>query len=168
VTTILGRRRLIRGMGDAEKPSPPERADNESMFAVADAASVGADAGSVRHEGNVDAASRPQPTPRRGEGALRQRSLAERTAINTVVQGSEADLIKLAMINIYRRMRAEHLASRMLLQNHDELIFEAPPEEIELMVQLAKDEMSGVWPLSVSLKVDVKTGSNWADCEPWA
>ncbi|HEV2971848.1 MAG TPA: DNA polymerase I, partial [Pirellulales bacterium] len=162
VTTILGRRRIIRGMGDAEKAIGPDRAENESLFAVADAASVGADLPDAPRR------SEDRSAPQRGEGALRQRSLAERTAINTVVQGSEADLIKLAMINIYHRMRAEHLASRMLLQNHDELIFEAPPEEIDLMVQLAKEEMSGVWPLSVSLKVDVKTGSNWADCEPWA
>ena len=71
------------------------------------------------------------------------------------------------MINIHRRLRREHLAARMLLQIHDELIFEAPPEEIDVLVRLIKEEMSGVLPLSVPLKVDVKTGLNWADCEPW-
>jgi DNA polymerase I len=61
----------------------------------------------------------------------------------------------------------EHRAARMLLQIHDELIFEVPPEELEGVGQLVRDEMSGVMQLSVPLKVDIKTGSNWAACEPW-
>ena len=63
-------------------------------------------------------------------GAGRQRSLPERTAINTVIQGSAADLIKLAMINIHRRLRSTGLAARMVLQIHDELVFEVPPAEV--------------------------------------
>ena len=97
-------------------------------------------------------AGRPDP-------ALRRRTLAERTAINTVVQGSAADLIKLAMIAIHRRLREDHLASRMLLQIHDELVFESPPDEIERLVNLIQQEMTGVMPLAVPLKVDVKTGA---------
>jgi DNA polymerase-1 len=100
--------------------------------------------------------------------AGRQRNLPERTAINTVIQGSAADLIKLAMIAIFRRLRNESLAAKMLLQIHDELIFEVPPNELDYVARLVVEEMSGVMRLSVPLKVDVKTGRNWAETEPWA
>ena len=99
--------------------------------------------------------------------APRQRNLPERTAINTVIQGSAADLIKLAMINIHRRLHQEKLAARMLLQIHDELVFEVPTGEFEHLAQLVADEMSSVMTLSVPLKVDLKSGDNWADCEAW-
>jgi DNA polymerase-1 len=101
-------------------------------------------------------------------GAGRQRNLPERTAINTVIQGSAADLIKQAMIAIHARMRREAFAAKMLLQIHDELVFEAPPEEVERLANLVREEMSGsVHPLAVPLKVDVKAGRNWAETEPW-
>ena len=74
----------------------------------------------------------------------RQRNLPERTAINTVIQGSAADLIKLAMIDVHRRLRANSLPARMLLQIHDELVFEVPPDELNDLAQLCRDEMSGV------------------------
>ncbi len=96
-------------------------------------------------------------------GAGRQRNLAERTAVNTVIQGSAADLIKLAMIAIHRRLRRENLPARMLLQIHDELIFEVPPDQLDNLAQLVTDEMVGVWKLEVPLKVDIKAGPNWAD-----
>ncbi len=102
---------------------------------------------------------------RRGDS--RQRNLPERIAINTVIQGSAADLIKRAMINVYRRMRHERLRSRMLLQIHDELVFEFPPDELDQLAALVTEEMSGAAALSVPLKVDVKAGDNWAECEPW-
>ncbi len=95
----------------------------------------------------------------------RSRNLAERTAINTVIQGSAADIIKLAMLNIYHRLRRENRRARMLLQIHDELVFEAPPEEIDAIEQLVVEEMSGVMELLVPLKVDTKRGKNWAECE---
>jgi DNA polymerase-1 len=100
-------------------------------------------------------------------GASRQRNLPERTAINTVIQGSAADLIKLAMINIHRRLRKENLSARMLLQIHDELVFEVPPGEFNYVAQMVADEMSGVMELTVPLKVDLKSGDNWADCQAW-
>ncbi len=100
-------------------------------------------------------------------GAPRQRNLPERTAINTVIQGSAADLIKLAMIHIHRRLRSEKLAAKMLLQIHDELVFEVPPGELDYVAKLVADEMSGVLPLTVPLKVDLKSGDNWADCQAW-
>lgn len=96
----------------------------------------------------------------------RQRNLAERTAVNTVIQGSAADLIKLAMLAVRRRLAVEERQSRMLLQIHDELVLEVPPEELEPMAGLVVEEMSGAWPMSVPLKVDVKVGTNWADAEP--
>ena len=100
-------------------------------------------------------------------GTSRQRNLPERTAINTVIQGSAADLIKLAMIHVHRRLRREKLAAKMLLQIHDELVFEVPPDELDHVAQLVREEMSGVMPLSVPLKVDLKSGDNWADCQEW-
>ena len=95
----------------------------------------------------------------------RQRNLPERTAINTVIQGSAADLIKLAMIHIHHRLRREKLAAKMLLQIHDELVFEVPPNELDHVAQLVREEMSGVMPLKVPLKVDLKIGDNWAQCQ---
>ena len=77
--------------------------------------------------------------------------------------------MKLAMLNIHRRLNAARAArqfqSRMLLQIHDELIFEVPPDELDDMQKLVRDEMSGVMQLAVPLKVDLKTGRNWAECE---
>ena len=87
--------------------------------------------------------------------------------MNTVIQGSAADLIKLAMIGVHRRLQKERLSAQMLLQIHDELVFEAPPAEIDTLAQLVVEEMSQVMELAVPLKVDVKFGDNWADCEPW-
>jgi DNA polymerase-1 len=96
----------------------------------------------------------------------RQRTLPERIAINTVIQGSAADIIKRAMINVHRRLQREGLQSKMLLQIHDELVFEYPPEEKDRLATLVVEEMSGAAKLTVPLKIDVKTGSNWAECEP--
>ena len=101
------------------------------------------------------------------QGAGRQRNLPERTAINTVIQGSAADLIKLAMIRIHHRLRREQLAAKMLLQIHDELVFEVPMHEHDRLAQLVRDEMAGVMQLNVPLKVDLKSGENWADCQEW-
>ena len=94
-----------------------------------------------------------------------QRNPAERMAINTVIQGSAADLIKLAMIAIHSRLRDEGLLSRMLLQIHDELVFEAPSPEIPRLAQLVVKSMTSVLPLSVPLKVYVSTGPNWLETE---
>ncbi|MEX2112047.1 MAG: DNA polymerase I [Pirellulales bacterium] len=101
------------------------------------------------------------------QGAGRQRNLPERTAINTVIQGSAADLIKLAMIHIHHRLRREKFAAKMLLQIHDELVFEVPPDELDRLAHLVREEMSAVMSLSVPLKVDLKSGDNWADCQEW-
>ena len=100
-------------------------------------------------------------------GALRQLNLPERTAVNTVIQGSAADLIKLAMLGVHRRLQESSLSANMLLQIHDELVFEVAPDEVDALANLVVEEMTQVMELAVPLKVDVKYGDNWAECEPW-
>jgi DNA polymerase-1 len=91
------------------------------------------------------------------------RSMAERMAVNTPIQGSAADVIKLAMLAVQRRLLKEKRASKMILQVHDELVFEVPHEELDTMYALVKEEMEGVMKLAVPLIVDVSHGSNWAE-----
>jgi DNA polymerase-1 len=93
------------------------------------------------------------------------RSFAERTAVNTPLQGTAADLIKLAMIRIQRLIEERKMQSRMLLQVHDELVFEAPPAESRDLQELVKTEMENVIQLSVPLSVDTGAGPNWRDAE---
>ncbi|RJR35554.1 MAG: DNA polymerase I [Desulfobacteraceae bacterium] len=89
------------------------------------------------------------------------RSEAERMAINTPIQGTAADLIKMAMIRIQARLKKEGFRSRMLLQVHDELVFEVPEDEIDTAPQVIRCEMEGGFQLKVPLKVDMKMGRNW-------
>ena len=91
------------------------------------------------------------------------RAFGERTATNSPIQGSAADLIKIAMIRIDQRLRSESFDSRMLLQVHDELVFEAPPSELERLQTMVRDEMEGAAELSVPLVVDIGTGVNWVE-----
>ncbi len=91
------------------------------------------------------------------------RSYAERNAINYPIQGSAADIIKVAMINIDHRLRAEGLQTRMVLQVHDELVFDVPQAELELIRQLVKLEMENAVPLSVPVVVDIGVGANWSE-----
>ena len=78
-------------------------------------------------------------------------------------QGSAADLIKLAMIRLHGQVEAEQLPCRMLLQIHDELLFEIPTDAVEEMIPRIRDTMEGVWPLRVPLTVDIGQGPNWAE-----
>ena len=93
------------------------------------------------------------------------RESAERMAINMPVQGTSADIIKVAMVELYREMARLKLRSKLLLQVHDELIFEVPDEEPKVMSQLVTRLMSTALKLSLPLKVDIKTGSNWGQME---
>ena len=93
------------------------------------------------------------------------RGFAERTAVNTPLQGTAADLIKLAMIRIDRAIAGKGLAARMLLQVHDELVFEVPPEERDKVTELVKREMENVAELRVPLVVEVGVGPNWRDAK---
>ncbi len=91
------------------------------------------------------------------------RANAERMALNTPIQGSAADIIKLAMVRLDRRLREEGLRARMLLQVHDELLFEAPAEEADRLEAIVREEMEGAFPLSVPLAVDVGRGQTWLE-----
>lgn len=94
----------------------------------------------------------------------RRREFAERTAVNTPIQGSAADLIKVAMINIHHRLIREKLTHiKMLLQVHDELIFEVPRQKADDAKQLIREEMEAAIQLNVPLKVDIKIGNNWLE-----
>lgn len=93
------------------------------------------------------------------------RSFAERTAMNTPIQGSAADVIKLAMLKMQRVIEEELPTCRMILQVHDELIFDVPANLLEEMAQRVREVMSGVYPLSVPLKVDLQAGQNWYDLQ---
>lgn len=93
------------------------------------------------------------------------RSFGERTAMNTPIQGSAADIIKLAMVKVEGRLREKRLKTRMILQVHDELIFEVPQEEMEIAVPLIRDCMENAVKLDVPLIVDMKKGRNWYDME---
>jgi len=91
------------------------------------------------------------------------RMLGERLATNSPVQGSAADIIKVAMIHIWKRMKRENLRARMVLQVHDELLFEVPEQEKDHMLTLVREEMEGAARLDVPLKVEIGAGKNWAE-----
>jgi DNA polymerase-1 len=118
----------------------------------------------VRRTGvSVNLFGRRRPIPDMNSRNPNARSFAERTAVNTPLQGTAADLIKLAMIRIDQKLRA--MQSRMLLQVHDELVFEAPPQEVDALRALVKSEMESVRKLDVPLLVDVGVGDNWRDAK---
>ena len=91
------------------------------------------------------------------------RSFGERVALNMPIQGTAADIIKLAMVNVYNRLKAEGLESKLILQVHDELICECPEHEAQRVAELLSEEMSGAAKLSVPLTVDAKIGHSWAE-----
>jgi DNA polymerase-1 len=93
------------------------------------------------------------------------REFAERTAINTPIQGTAADLIKIAMITVDSAFTEKGLKSAMLLSVHDEIVFEVPPDELDTVRTLVKDIMEGVWNLKVPLKVNMAVGENWAEAK---
>lgn len=93
----------------------------------------------------------------------RTKEAAERIAINTPIQGTSADIIKIAMIQIHQEMKKNKMQSKMILQVHDELVFEVKDEEIDEMIHLAKEKMENAITLKVPLKVDIGIGSNWEE-----
>jgi DNA polymerase-1 len=108
---------------------------------------------------------RERPIPDMHSRNPNARGFAERTAVNTPLQGTAADLIKMAMIRIDRHLQQQRMRSRLLLQVHDELVLESPPEEAAELRQLIKSEMEGVYRLRVPLVVDTGTGPNWRDAK---
>ena len=108
---------------------------------------------------------RVRPIPDINSKNANLRGFAERTAVNTPLQGTAADLIKIAMIRIDQELRERGLASRMTLQVHDELVFEVPEGEIDVMRSLVKKRMEQVHALTVPLLVEMGVGTNWRDME---
>jgi DNA polymerase I len=108
---------------------------------------------------------RRRPIPDMHSRNPNARGFAERTAVNTPLQGTAADLIKLAMIRLHHQLGQKKMQSRMLLQVHDELVLEAPPEETDALLTLVKTEMESVHNLSVPLLVEVSAGPNWRDAK---
>ena len=106
---------------------------------------------------------RRRPLPEIGARNGSVRAMAERTAINTPIQGTAADMIKAAMIRVFHRIRDQGYRSRMLLQVHDELVFEVPEAERDTLPHLVREEMEGVMPLNVPLRVDMRDGANWSE-----
>lgn len=106
---------------------------------------------------------RRRPIPDIHASLPTRRHFAERIAINTPIQGTSADMIKIAMIRIDARIRREKLPARMLLQVHDELIFDVPVEELDAMQKLVREEMESAMPLDVPVQVDMAVGDNWAE-----
>ena len=99
----------------------------------------------------------------RANTSYQNRNQAEREAINMEIQGSAADLMKLALLNVHRRLQAEKRQTKMLLSVHDELVFEVPPSELKEVTAMVRHEMAGAMKLSVPLKVDVAVGDNWLE-----
>jgi len=93
------------------------------------------------------------------------RQFAERQAVNTPIQGSASDLIKLAMVEIYRQINKRHFKAKMILQIHDELVFDVSRDELDELVRMVKDRMENTLKLDVPIKVDIKKGKNWLEME---
>jgi len=108
---------------------------------------------------------RIRPIPEISSPQIQLRNFAERTALNSPLQGTAADLIKLAMISIDRRLSEEKFEAKMILQVHDELLFEAPEKEKSKLEKLVREEMEGVHKLAVPLVVEVGVGPNWRDMD---
>lgn len=120
----------------------------------------------ARRDGNVKTLfGRVRPIPDINSKNPNQRGFAERTAVNTPLQGTAADLIKLAMIRIDEEIQQRGFRSRMTLQVHDELVFEVPEREVEEMKRLVREKMESVHPLEVPLLVEMGVGPNWRDLE---
>ena len=104
---------------------------------------------------------RRRPVPELKSSNFMQRSFGERVAMNAPIQGTAADIIKIAMNRVDRRLREEGLQSRLLLQVHDELLVEAAEDELSKVRQILAEEMQGAAELSVPLEIDMKQGMNW-------
>ena len=108
---------------------------------------------------------RERPIPDMHSKNPTARGFAERTAVNSPLQGTAADLIKLAMVRIDRWLEDEKYQAAMLLQVHDELVFEAPPDEAPRLAAMVKREMEQVYPIEVPLVADIGMGPNWRDAK---
>src|SRR5213078_2780120 len=108
---------------------------------------------------------RRRPVPEIRASNRQTRSLGERLAVNSVLQGTAADIIKKAMVSIHARLRDEGRSARLVLQVHDELLLEAPEAEVSAVKDLLRQEMCGAFPLDPPLEVDVGAGDDWHDAK---
>ena len=109
--------------------------------------------------------NRRRPVPELSSGNFMQRSFGERIAMNSPIQGSAADIIKIAMLRVHNRLEEEHLESKLILQVHDELLIEAKESEIEKVHRILEEEMKGALSLKVPLEIDMHDGNNWYDAK---
>jgi DNA polymerase-1 len=108
---------------------------------------------------------RLRPIPEINSADAPSRNRAEREAMNTPLQGTAADLLKLAMVKVHARLQREKLQTRMILTVHDELVFEAPERELARAQDIVRAEMEGAHPMRVPLKVDLGVGQNWKEAK---
>jgi len=108
---------------------------------------------------------RRRPVPELSSGNFVQRSFGERVAMNAPIQGTAADIMKIAMIGVNRALKDKHMKSRLVLQVHDELLIEAHETEIEQVKEILKQEMEGAASLDVPLDIDMHTGSTWYEAK---
>ncbi len=107
--------------------------------------------------------NRRRALPELNSKNFNERSFGERVALNMPIQGTAADIIKLAMVNVYKRLKAEKLSSKLILQVHDELICECPDDEVDTVVKILEEEMENVAKLDVPLTAEAKSGHSWAE-----
>jgi DNA polymerase I len=120
----------------------------------------------ARTTGRVRTAfGRLRPTPEIRSADVQARNRAEREAMNTPLQGTAADLMKLAMVKTHLRLERERMQTRMILSVHDELVFEAPAAELERAKEIVREEMEDAYPMFVPLKVDLGVGQNWKEAK---
>ena len=108
---------------------------------------------------------RKRPIPELSSSNFMQRSFGERVAMNSPLQGTAADIMKIAMIRVFERMEKEQLKSKMLLQVHDEILIEAAKDEVETVTKILEDEMKGAASLAVTLEVDIHSGTDWYEAK---
>ena len=108
---------------------------------------------------------RRRPVPELKSSNFMQRSFGERVAMNSPIQGTAADIIKIAMIRVWKALKEQHLKSRLLLQVHDELLVETAEDEKEQVSAILEKEMKNAASLAVSLEIDMHTGSNWYEAK---
>jgi DNA polymerase I len=118
-----------------------------------------------KHGEVVTLLGRRRPLPEINSPNFQVRELAERMAVNTPIQGTAADIMKLAMLAAAQALQEQKLETRLILQVHDELVFEGPADELATVAALAREAMENAYQLSVPLKVDIEQGSNWRDME---
>jgi DNA polymerase I len=108
---------------------------------------------------------RLRPMPEINSKNPAERNRAEREAMNTPLQGTAADLLKLAMVKVHARLKKEKMQTRMILTVHDELVFESPEGEAQAAREIVREGMEGVYPLKVPVKVDIGVGKNWKEAK---